>query len=119
MSPNLKNDDLPTERSTFEDEVKETIAGVERQIRDLRESVKADIEKLPKKTQETILNKISAIDRQLQSLPYIQERFYETMDKTVTQAKTEVYASVNAMIQQKGLEALGIAPVLMLEDSHD
>lgn len=69
------------------------------------------------KTQDGILEMIRSKITSSQS--FVAEQFDEHAEKTVERAKAEVHAYMTNAIQSAGLEALGVAPLLLETDNDE
>jgi hypothetical protein len=109
----LKWDDLPDNRQLFSEEVAKATAQLAKMMSDVQDALAKvlDTKSVPKKVKEEAIEVVSGIKRRVEDLPFIQKQFVEAMDQAENVAKTEVVALANSLIQQKGLEALGVKRV--------
>lgn len=62
---------------------------------------------LNKSDREFVVNKIEMLVQEIQkNIPYVNDQFMEQIDKTVTEAKGEIEAYMNHVVQKTGLDAL-------------
>lgn len=107
---------LPHRNSTklYSEEIGRKLADTVAELEKQRDQIKAEIVKLPKKVQESILAPIQKAIRELSdNAPFVMNSFAEHMEETIEKAKVEVNAYVTHTIMRAGIETLsGGKPLL-------
>ena len=120
QQPVLKDEDAASDRSMFDGEIQAKVDELTKLVNSAKTDVAAALanKAVPAKAREAALGVVERLRRILADLPFIQSQFVKAMEKTESHAKTEVVALANALVHQKGLEALGVTSRLLLGESE-
>jgi hypothetical protein len=96
------------ERETFEAEVKEATGRVHSQVKDAKDKLE-EIMKRGGTVRKGDLKELQGLLYHAEqdvraNLPFIQESFYEAMEGVTAKVKTEIVATAEAVVRQRGLE---------------
>ena len=120
MRPKLGDDDIKEDRQIFDEEIQAKVDEVSAKIKSVKDDLaKALGDKVSKKVKEEALAVVGKLQYIIENLPFIQSQFAEAMEKAESVAKTEVVALANALVQQKGLEALGVKRTDLLDERDE
>jgi len=98
-----------SKRATFEQEIKESLSDLINRTKTFQNKVDDLLNKpnVTKKDKEELRNQAMMIEQEIRAnLPFIQQSFNESMDKTVVEVKSEFEASIDHKLYSLGLEAL-------------
>ena len=98
---------LDTAMTKIENEFNQAMLDLEVIDEEVGLRIRTALEKLPAKHRATVTEAFTLItDRVKSQIPYIREKFEEATAKTVTQAKQEIDAYAQTIVQALGIESL-------------
>lgn len=106
----VRKEDPPyhNQRHLFENEFKKDIQDVGKKLSAVAQELETMLEeKAPKRVFKEFVHKLRMVAQHINSnLPFVQKQFNEAMDKTVTEAKSEVESFVFNRVTSLGIEGL-------------
>lgn len=96
-----------SKRMQHSNEFKQSIRKTAESLKDAKVKMQKLIGKLPKKDQEELLGTMQGFIQEIESnIPFYEDQFTRQMNKTVTEAKSEVEAFVTSKIHNAGIQAI-------------